>query len=70
MVGSCVTTMNIKNVGSCVNNIHFVICSLVVMIIICPYSYWKIYAINVHKETSLSIRKPFFLYMCESCQYV
>ena len=23
MVGSCVTTMNIKNVGSCVNNIHF-----------------------------------------------
>ena len=24
MVGSCVTTMNIKNVGSCVNNIHFI----------------------------------------------
>jgi hypothetical protein len=71
MVGSCVTTMNIKNVGSCVNNIHFVICSLVVMIIIFPYFYWKIYAINVHKETSLSIRKPFFFsYMCESCQYV
>jgi hypothetical protein len=60
MVGSCVTTMNIKNVGSCVNNIHFIICSLVVMIIIFPYSYWKIYAINVHKETSLSVRKPFF----------
>jgi hypothetical protein len=73
MVGSCVTTMNIKNVGSCVNNIHFVTCSLVVMIIICPYFYWKMYAINVHKKTSLSIRKPpffLFLYMCESCQYV
>jgi hypothetical protein len=39
MVGSCVTTMNINNVGSCVNNIHFVICSLVVMIIIYPYYY-------------------------------
>ena len=35
MVGSCVTTMNIENVGSCVNNIHFIICSLVVMIIKC-----------------------------------
>ena len=23
IVGSCVTTMNINNVGSCVNNIHF-----------------------------------------------
>jgi hypothetical protein len=63
MVGSCVTTMNIKNVGSCVINIHFVICSLTVMIIIYPYSYWKIYAINVRKETSLSIRKHFFLYL-------
>jgi hypothetical protein len=63
MVGSCVTTMNIKNVGSCVINIHFVIFSLVVMIIICPYSYRKIYAINVHKATSLSIRKPFFVYV-------
>ena len=35
MVGSCVTTMNIENVGSCVNNIHFVICSLAIMIIKC-----------------------------------
>jgi uncharacterized membrane protein AbrB (regulator of aidB expression) len=60
MVGSCVTTMNIKNVGSCVNNIHFVTCSLVVMIIICPYFYWKMYAINV--KTSLSIRNPFLLF--------
>jgi hypothetical protein len=70
MVGSCVTTMNIKNVGSCVNNIHFVICSLVVMIIICPYSYWKMYAINVHKENITEYKKALFLYMCESCQYV
>jgi hypothetical protein len=59
MVGSCVTTMNIKNVGSCVNNIHLVTCSLAVMIIICPYFYWKMYAINV--KTSLSIRNPFLL---------
>ena len=42
MVGSCVTTMNIKNVGSYVNNIHFVICSLVVMIIIYPFNFWNI----------------------------
>ena len=70
-VGSCVTTMNIKNVGSCVNNIHFLICSFDVIIIICPYSYWKMYAINVHKENIIEYKKaPFFLYMCESCQYV
>jgi hypothetical protein len=61
--GSCVTTMNIENVGSCVNNIHFVICSHVaVMIIIYPFSCWN-------KNTSLSIRNP-FLHICESCQYV
>jgi hypothetical protein len=61
MVGSCVTTMNIKNVGSCVNNIHFVTCSLAVMIIICPYFYWKMYAINVHKENITEYKKaPFF----------
>jgi hypothetical protein len=35
MVGSCVTTMNIENVGSCVKQHYFVICSLVVMIIKC-----------------------------------
>jgi len=28
MVGSSVTTMNTKNVGSCVNNIHLISCSL------------------------------------------
>jgi len=58
-----VTTMNIKNVGSCVNNIQFIICSLAVMIIIYPYSYWKIYAINVLKETSLSIIKPLCIFL-------
>jgi hypothetical protein len=65
MVGSCVTTMNIKNVGSCVNNIHFVTCSLVVMIIICPYFYWKMYAINVHKENITEYKKAlsFVLYI-------
>jgi hypothetical protein len=62
MVGSCVTTMNIKHVGSCVNNIHFFTCSLVVMIIICPYFYWKMYAINVHKENITEYKKaPFFV---------
>jgi len=63
-VGSCVTTMNIKNVGSCVNNIHFVTCSLAVMIIICPYFYWKMYAINVHKENIIEYNKaPFFVFV-------
>jgi hypothetical protein len=64
MVGSCVTTMNIKNVGSCVNNIHFVICSLAVIIIICPYSYWKMYAINVHKENITEYKKALFFCIC------
>ena len=70
MVGSCATTMNINNVGSCVNNIHFIICSLAIMIIICPYSYWKIYSINVHKETSLSIRNHFFIFVNHANMYI
>ena len=68
MVGSCVTTMNIKNAGSCINNIHFIICSLAVMIF--AYFYWKIYAINVHKETSLSIRKTFLIFVNHANMYI
>jgi hypothetical protein len=64
MVGSCVTTMNIKNVGSCVNNIHFVTCSLGVMIIIYPYFYRKMYAINVHKENITEYKESLYIYMC------
>ena len=54
MVGSCVTTMKMTNVGSCVNNIHSFL--------------WLQYIRfeSIHKP-SIYIRKP-FLHVYESCQ--
>ena len=41
MVGSCVTTMNMTNVGSCVNNIHSITCFLSAWDKIWKYTYTR-----------------------------
>ena len=60
MVGSCVTTISITNVGSYVNNIRSSICIFAAI-------RKKKYTCIGNDEPSIYIRNP-FLHIYESCQ--